>query len=188
MTNIETGSTVLNFLRKHFNLPSEIRSLTLHCNMDDVCNIDVNYLPRFRENESAINQRFDVVPVPALPSNDVPTISSCTVIDDEKDEITIYGIRYSGGLFRGLGFGIDERQTFQIIGRDEGLITISTTRTDAIDIAKDAERFRWLLNGNGYFLEEEGVCGHAPCGEAEQDDARARIDKAMAEDGCKNDD
>jgi hypothetical protein len=43
--------------------------------------------------------------------------------------------------------------------------------------AADAARLRWMLNGHGYFLEEEGLCGH--CG-TESDKARREIDKQMA--------
>ncbi len=46
--------------------------------------------------------------------------------------------------------------------------------------AADARRFRWLLSGNGYFMEEQMLCGAAPCDDAEQDDARREIDEAMA--------
>ena len=43
--------------------------------------------------------------------------------------------------------------------------------------AADAARMRWLLNGNGYFMEEEGLCGCSPVSKpADQDYARARID------------
>jgi hypothetical protein len=42
----------------------------------------------------------------------------------------------------------------------------------------DAARLRWILNGNGYFLEEYGLCGHGP---GEEDEARREIDKRMAE-------
>jgi len=45
--------------------------------------------------------------------------------------------------------------------------------------AADAARMRWLLNGNGYFMEEEMLCGHGPTDEAEQDKARLQIDAAM---------
>lgn len=44
----------------------------------------------------------------------------------------------------------------------------------------DARRFRWLLAGNGYFLEEEMLCGHEPCSDDEQDKARIAIDEAMS--------
>ena len=48
--------------------------------------------------------------------------------------------------------------------------------------AADAARMRWLLNGNGYFMEEEGLCGCSPVSKpADQDYARARIDEAMKE-------
>jgi hypothetical protein len=43
--------------------------------------------------------------------------------------------------------------------------------------AADAARLRWILNGNGYFLEEYGLCGHGP---GEEDEARREIDKRMA--------
>ena len=29
------------------------------------------------------------------------------------------------------------------------------------EMYKDAERYRWLCDGNGYFLEEEWLCGQA---------------------------
>lgn len=45
--------------------------------------------------------------------------------------------------------------------------------------AADAARFRWILNGKGYFMEEECLCGHGPCSEEEQDDARLAIDQEM---------
>lgn len=45
--------------------------------------------------------------------------------------------------------------------------------------AADARRMRWMLAGNGYFLEEEGLCGHSPCREDEQNEARRIIDEAM---------
>ncbi len=48
--------------------------------------------------------------------------------------------------------------------------------------AADAARFRWILNGNGYFMEEEMLCGPpGPTGQDEQDAARIQIDAAMAE-------
>jgi hypothetical protein len=40
----------------------------------------------------------------------------------------------------------------------------------------DAERFRWLLDGNGYFMEEEYLCGHDPVSEKDKDEARKKID------------
>lgn len=45
--------------------------------------------------------------------------------------------------------------------------------------AADANRFRWLLSGNGYFMEEQMLCGHGSCSLSEQDDARREIDEAM---------
>ena len=46
--------------------------------------------------------------------------------------------------------------------------------------AADAKRFRWLLFGNGYFLEEELLCGHDPCSTEEENELRKAVDEAMA--------
>jgi hypothetical protein len=64
------------------------------------------------------------------------------------------------------------------------IITVPVRITYAprpIDIsdAADAARFRWILEGNGYFMEEEGLCGHGPCDQAEKNSARLEIDKYM---------
>lgn len=52
----------------------------------------------------------------------------------------------------------------------------------------DAKRFRWLLAGNGYFMEEEFLCGHHPTDEKERDQAREAIDDAMARDAKEGQD
>jgi len=46
-------------------------------------------------------------------------------------------------------------------------------------IEADARRLRWLLDGNGYFLEEQGICGSPPCDDKEQNAARVLIDDAI---------
>ena len=46
-------------------------------------------------------------------------------------------------------------------------------------IEADAKRMRWLLSGNGYFMEERYLCGYGPCDESEQDIARRVIDDEM---------
>lgn len=46
----------------------------------------------------------------------------------------------------------------------------------------DARRMRWMLGGNGYFMEENFLCGHGRCPEAEQNEARRKIDQAIIED------
>ena len=43
------------------------------------------------------------------------------------------------------------------------------------ELAVDAERYRWLCDGNGYFMEEAGLC-HI---NNEKPEADAAIDKAM---------
>ncbi len=44
--------------------------------------------------------------------------------------------------------------------------------------AADARRLRRMLGGHGYFLEEEGICGHGP---GDEDQARRSIDAAMSD-------
>ena len=56
----------------------------------------------------------------------------------------------------------------------DALAALKTAESDAAD----AERFRWLLDGHGYFMEEEMLCGHSPCSQEEQDEARRKIDAA----------
>ena len=46
-------------------------------------------------------------------------------IDDPNDEVVIYGIRYGGSFFRGLGFGIDTGKKFSIIERLDDVVVIS---------------------------------------------------------------
>lgn len=46
-------------------------------------------------------------------------------------------------------------------------------------IEADAARFRWLLDGHGYFMEEAMLCGAPPTTEIDKDSARAMIDEAM---------
>lgn len=46
-------------------------------------------------------------------------------------------------------------------------------------VEADARRFRWLLEGNGSFMEEEMLCGHPPCSDEEKDYARQEIDREM---------
>jgi len=40
----------------------------------------------------------------------------------------------------------------------------------------DAERFRWLLKGNGFYMEQNSLCGDWEPSEEEHDDARKTID------------
>lgn len=64
------------------------------------------------------------------------------------------------------------------LDRDPDLVLSEAARR-LKELEADAARFRWLLNGNGYFMEEEGICGHGPYDEQEQNEARAKIDEAM---------
>ena len=52
------------------------------------------------------------------------------------------------------------------------------SRDDQEDEAADAERFRWLLSGKGYFMEEHGLCGCHPSTKADRHLARKMIDEA----------
>ena len=55
---------------------------------------------------------------------------------------------------------------------------MANTPIDKSDEA-DAKRMRWLLAGNGYFMEEQMLCGYGTYDEDEQDAARRKIDDAM---------
>lgn len=59
---------------------------------------------------------------------------------------------------------------------------LAALKAAAVD-AEDAARMRWMLSGNGYFMEEKELCGIGPCSEEVQADARRRIDEAMREQG-----
>tara|TARA_R110001599_G_scaffold100770_1_gene258087 strand:+ start:980 stop:1396 length:417 start_codon:yes stop_codon:yes gene_type:complete len=50
-----------------------------------------------------------------------------------------------------------------------------------ISIEADALRMRWLLDGNGYFMEHESLCALKPSSDAEKMNARKLIDQAMNE-------
>jgi len=53
-------------------------------------------------------------------------------------------------------------------------------------VEADAKRMRWMLNGNGYFMEEQSLCGHEPCSKWEMMEARKEIDEAMQRDSESN--
>jgi hypothetical protein len=65
----------------------------------------------------------------------------------------------------------------------EDLLRLLSAAKDALrqaaENAADAARMRWMLAGNGYFMEEEMLCGHGPCSEKEQAEARQKIDEQM---------
>ena len=58
------------------------------------------------------------------------------------------------------------------------------TPQQATEVRKDAARMRWLLDGNGYFMEEEMLCGHGSPSEEEKNAARAAIDAQMLATGA----
>jgi len=72
-----------------------------------------------------------------------------------------------------------EEMTEWLDASREAILTYFNAVCDAEE-AKDAERFRWLLGGHGYFMEHERLAGHGPGDEAE---AREAIDLAMEEEG-----
>lgn len=59
---------------------------------------------------------------------DEKKLSDNVVIDDDRDVIELYGIHYTGTMFRGLGFEIREDQYFQIIKRDDGVLSVHVTQ------------------------------------------------------------
>ena len=60
-------------------------------------------------------------------------LSECVSVDDERDVVTIYGIKYSGACFRGLGFSIDEKKYFQILERKDGVLIIHETYAEYME-------------------------------------------------------
>jgi hypothetical protein len=49
--------------------------------------------------------------------------------DFETDVVTIEGIRYAGGLFRGLGIGgLEPGTALRIVNRDDGVLTVEQLR------------------------------------------------------------
>ena len=86
---------------------------------------------------------------------------------------------------------LDMIERAAIVARDSGSLTGEESvsmRVGAQALAKmyeaayaDASRMRWMLAGNGYFMEENMLCGHLPCSKEAQDEARQQIDEAMAE-------
>lgn len=58
---------------------------------------------------------------------------------------------------------------------------MSKQNIDRSSIA-DARRFRWIVDGNGYYLEEAGLCGHGP---GDEDEARQKIDDEIADEAVR---
>lgn len=58
-------------------------------------------------------------------------------------------------------------------------ITIDELQAEVEALRTDAERYRWLCDGNGYFMEEEMLCGHSN----DKAEADKRIDRAMSKEG-----
>ena len=54
----------------------------------------------------------------------MPKLSEHIQIDDERDVITICGIRYSGAMFRGLGDVLPIGRPFHIEKRADGVLTV----------------------------------------------------------------
>lgn len=80
---------------------------------------------------------------------------------------------------QGFSFTLDEARSMPDGYPDWGFVDVP--KYNAIDKSDeaDAKRMRWLLNGNGYFMEENFLCGHEPVTDDEADRARAAIDAAM---------
>lgn len=52
---------------------------------------------------------------------------------------------------------------------------VERLRAELTQCKADAERYRWLCNGNGYFMEENFLCGH----DNQKHQADKEIDDAM---------
>lgn len=100
----------------------------------------------------------------------------------DTEEIDIYF--YIGiaclSLIIFLGFPL-LKNNFQIVMdfwfQWEELIVSDTKIDDSVEA--DAKRMRWILNGNGFFMEEKGICACGPCDKEEQDKARYKIDQEI---------
>lgn len=75
---------------------------------------------------------------------------------------------------------------------DEDLQAYATTRAVSIAVGealaaellscrRDARRYQWICNGNGYYMEEQYLCGHTN----EKDRADAAIDREIADEQSK---
>ena len=76
--------------------------------------------------------------------------------------------------------GVQVCEGWQMVGPAEALEALGQMleQPDRSEAA-DAARFRWLLNGAGYFMEEHCLCGHAETSSPEeQDEARRQLDAA----------
>lgn len=71
-----------------------------------------------------------------------------------------------------------QRLAERIVSMLEGSSEVDQLRAENERLRKDAERYRWLCDGNGYFMEEQGLCGHGN----EKGISDQQIDAAMARD------
>lgn len=60
------------------------------------------------------------------------------VIDDAMDTVTVFGIKYSGALFRSFGFGFNTEDYFRIAKREDGVITLEKVDPSVLSTKKEA--------------------------------------------------
>jgi hypothetical protein len=97
-------------------------------------------------------------------------------ITDEQIAVLVCECRQGADDHAGMGHEFDANLFDRLA---DALADLSARLRDA---ERDAERYRWLCNGNGYFMEENMLCHLSN----DKDDADAAIDAAMAEDGMPN--
>jgi hypothetical protein len=113
---------------------------------------------------------YDPNAVLFIPYLDGVKLDNCFTADEEEGKAYCFSLDKEGNQF------ID-KETNEIAEEIlHGNIYFVDVSTEA-----DAKRMLWILNGNGYFMEERTLCGHAPCDEEEQNEARREIDLAMRE-------
>ena len=56
---------------------------------------------------------------------------------------------------------IDQLRQRFAAGMAEGKISHEDWEEEFLPMILDAERYRWLCDGNGYFLEHKTLCGHS---------------------------
>lgn len=60
-------------------------------------------------------------------------LSSCVVIDDQRDLLTVHGIRFAGDLFRHLAVPTPPGRALRIIKAEDGVVTVRQFETEHPD-------------------------------------------------------
>lgn len=115
------------------------------------------------------DEREEAAPQQAEPGADEPTAFDVGVRGYKALLVrTRHEADDTAAHFRGRGCEVEVRPLFT-----------AAPSGQRAGVAEDAARFRWLLDGNGFFMEEQVLCCFAPCSDDEKANARRAIDEAM---------